>query len=427
MLLLELINPDHWVRDWLSEKDLSEGMVSALTITADIIVLVLIAIISDFITKRLILSLIARIVKRSKNKWDDYFYERKVFQNLAHLVPAILLFYIIPLMFDEVPNIILIVQKLIQLYIIVLIVIVIDKALRAFETLMINDERLVNSPLRTVSQVVRVLTFFIALVVIISLLSGIPIGRLLTVLAGTSAILILVFQDSIVGLLANLQITMYDLMRVGDWVTLNKQGVDGDVIAIDLTTVKIRNFDKTISIVPAKAFVQESFVNWRGMKEEGARRIKRNILIDINSVRFASEADLENFKKVNLVSDYITRKEREIKRYNETLKIDHTLEINGRRQTNIGVYRSYIMNYLGRYPRVDKNFMIMVRQLQPEPQGIPIEVYCFADTTVWAEYEGIQADIFDHLYAATQFFDLRLYQSPSGRDFRHIADNLKNQ
>jgi miniconductance mechanosensitive channel len=308
MLLLELINPDHWVRDWLSEKDLSEGMVSALTITADIIVLVLIAIISDFITKRLILSLIARIVKRSKNKWDDYFYERKVFQNLAHLVPAILLFYIIPLMFDEVPNIILIVQKLIQLYIIVLIVIVIDKALRAFETLMINDERLVNSPLRTVSQVVRVLTFFIALVVIISLLSGIPIGRLLTVLAGTSAILILVFQDSIVGLLANLQITMYDLMRVGDWVTLNKQGVDGDVIAIDLTTVKIRNFDKTISIVPAKAFVQESFVNWRGMKEEGARRIKRNILIDINSVRFASEADLENFKKVNLVSDYITRK-----------------------------------------------------------------------------------------------------------------------
>jgi miniconductance mechanosensitive channel len=130
---------------------------------------------------------------------------------------------------------------------------------------------------------------------------------------------------------------------------------------------------------------------------------------------------------VNLVSDYITRKEREIKRYNETLKIDHTLEINGRRQTNIGVYRSYIMNYLGRYPRVDKNFMIMVRQLQPEPQGIPIEVYCFADTTVWAEYEGIQADIFDHLYAATQFFDLRLYQSPSGRDFRHIADNLKNQ
>jgi miniconductance mechanosensitive channel len=292
MLLLELINPDHWVRDWLSEKDLSEGMVSALTITADIIVLVLIAIISDFITKRLILSLIARLVKRSKNKWDDYFYERKVFQNLAHLVPAILLFYIIPLMFDEVPNIILIVQKLIQLYIIVLIVIVIDKALRAFETLMINDERLVNSPLRTVSQVVRVLTFFIALVVIISLLSGIPIGRLLTVLAGTSAILILVFQDSIVGLLANLQITMYDLMRVGDWVTLNKQSVDGDVIAIDLTTVKIRNFDKTISIVPAKAFVQESFVNWRGMKEEGARRIKRNILIDINSVRFASEADL---------------------------------------------------------------------------------------------------------------------------------------
>lgn len=427
MNLLDVtINPEHWIREWLEGFGLSETLVSSFTIAADIIVLILIALISDFITKRVLLGLIKRIVSRSKTKWDDYFYQRKVFSNLAHLVPAILVFYTIPILFNEIPDTILIIQKFIKLYIIILVVMVINKALRAFEDLMINDERLVNSPLRTVSQVVRVLTFFVAVVLIISLLSGIPAGRLLGILAGTSAILILIFQDSIVGLLANFQITMYDLMRVGDWVTLGKQGVDGDVISIDLTTVKIRNFDKTISIVPAKAFVQESFINWRGMQEEGARRIKRNILIDINSVRFTNDIDLDNFKKVTLVSDYISRRQNEIERYNTQQKVDSTLELNGRRQTNIGIYRSYISHYLERHPRVDQNFMVMVRQLQPEPQGIPIEVYCFANTTVWAEYEQVQADIFDHLYAATQYFDLRLYQSPSGRDFRHIASSLDN-
>ncbi len=427
MLFLDIINPDHWVRDWLTDKDLPENLVTSLTVTADIIILVVIALISDFIAKRVLLGIIKRIVTRSKTKWDDYFYQRKVFRNLAHLVPAILVFFAFPILFEEVPDTILFLQKMVKLYIIILVVIIINKSLRSLEDLMINDERLVNSPLRTVSQVVRVLAFFVAVVLIISLLSGIPAGRLMGILAGTSAILILIFQDSIVGLLANFQITMYDLMRVGDWVTLGKQGVDGDVISIDLTTVKIRNFDKTISIVPAKAFVQESFINWRGMKEEGARRIKRNILIDINSVKFAKPEDLEKYKKVSVVENYISRRENEIQRYNEQYNVDTALEINGRRQTNIGIYRQYVMQYLERHPRVDKNFMVMVRQLQSAPEGVPIEVYCFANTTVWAEYEQIQADIFDHLYAATQYFDLRLYQSPSGQDFRHIATSIDGQ
>ena len=427
MYFLDIINPNHWTRQWLSELGTPEWLIGAITITVDVIALALLAYLTDFITRKVILTIIARVVKRSKTKWDDYFYERRVFRNFAHLLPAILVYYAFPIVFDDVPGSILFLQKLVQIYIIILVVIVINKALRALEDLMINSEKLVNSPLRTVSQVVRVLTFFVALVLIISVLTGIKAANLLGILAGTSAILILIFQDSIVGLLANFQITMYDLLRVGDWVTLSKYEVDGDVIAIDLTTVKVRNFDKTISSVPAKAFVNDAFVNWRGMKEEGARRIKRNILIDINSVGFCSDDDLERFSKVQLVHNYIHEKQQEIDKYNTIHNIDTSYSINGRRQSNIGIYRNYVQKYLERHPRIDTNFMVMVRQLQPTANGIPIEVYCFTNTTVWGEYEVIQADIFDHLFAATEYFGLRLYQAPSGRDFRDIGKGWSAQ
>lgn len=427
MYLLQIINPNHWTRTWLSELGTPEWLTAAITITIDVILLALIAFLTDFIARKVLLNIIARIVKRSKTKWDDYFYERKVFRNLAHLLPAFLVYYAFPFVFDDIPGSILILQKLVQLYIIILVVMVANKALRALEDLAINSEKLVNSPLRTVSQVVRILVFFVAAVLVISVISGIEAAKLLGILAGTSAILILIFQDSIVGLLANFQITMYDLLRVGDWVTLSKYDVDGDVLAIDLTTVKVRNFDKTISSVPAKAFVNDAFINWRGMKEEGARRIKRDILIDINSIAFCSESDLARFAKVQLVQAYITTKQAEIDAYNSKHKIDTGYAINGRRQSNIGVYRNYVQKYLENHPRIDTNFMVMVRQLQPTANGIPIEVYCFTNTTIWADYEVIQADIFDHLFAATSYFGLRLYQAPSGRDFRDLAPQRSAQ
>jgi miniconductance mechanosensitive channel len=424
MYLLEIINPNHWTRSWLSQLNTPEWLTAAITITIDVILLAIIAFLTDFIARKVLLNIITRIVKRSKTKWDDYFYERKVFRNLAHLLPAFLVYYAFPIVFDDIPGTILVLQKLVSLYIIVLVVMVANKALRAFEDLTINSEKLVNSPLRTVSQVVRILVFFVAAVFMISVISGIEAAKLLGILAGTSAILILIFQDSIVGLLANFQITMYDLLRVGDWVTLTKYDVDGDVISIDLTTVKVRNFDKTISSVPAKAFVNDAFVNWRGMKEEGARRIKRNILIDITSIHFCSEADLERFAKVQLVKNYIETKQADIDSFNQSRNIETALPINGRRQTNIGVYRNYIQKYLENHPRIDTNFMVMVRQLQPTANGIPLEVYCFSNTTVWGDYEVIQADIFDHLFAATAFFGLRLYQTPSGSDISGLTARL---
>lgn len=421
MRLLEIVNPHHWTRNWLMNQDLPEWLIAALTITIDVLTLAVIILIADFIARKVFISIVKRIVAKSKTHWDDYFFEQKVFKNLAHLVPAIIAYYSFNLVFDDIPDIIPYLSKATELYIIVVLVITINKALKAFEKLMNEDERYANSSLRIISQIVRILSFFVAAIFVISVLSGVKAASLIGIFAGTSAILILIFQDTIVGLLANFQITMYDLLRVGDWVTLDKYGADGDVMAVDLTTVKIRNFDKTISTVPAKAFVNDSFVNWRGMEEAQGRRIKRNIIIDISSIRFCTDQDLERFSRVGLVKDYVQKKQSEIDRFNTTHNLAAPQDLNGRSQTNIGVYRNYILNYLKDHPSVSNSFTTMVRQLQPTAQGVPIEVYCFADTINWAKYEMIQADIFDHLYVATEKFGLRLYQAPSGSDFHKLV------
>ena len=422
MRLLDIVNPHHWTRNWLLKQDLPEWLIATLTIAVDVITLAIIIFIADFIARKIFISIVKRIVAKSKTHWDDYFYEQKVFRNFAHLVPAIMVYYSLDLVFDDIPSIIPYLRKATELYMIVAVVITVNKALKAFEKLMNEDERYANSSLRIVSQIVRILSFFIAAIFVVSILSGVKAASLIGIFAGTSAILILIFQDTIVGLLANFQITMYDLLRVGDWVTLDKYGADGDVMAVDLTTVKIRNFDKTISTVPAKAFVNDSFVNWRGMKEAQGRRIKRNIIIDISSIRFCSANDLLQFENIGLVKDYVSKKQHEIEQYNTSHNLGSPHELNGRSQTNIGVYRNYILNYLKNHPSISNGFTTMVRQLQPTAQGVPIEVYCFANTTNWAKYELIQADIFDHLYVATAKFGLRLYQAPSGSDFQKLVE-----
>jgi miniconductance mechanosensitive channel len=248
-------------------------------------------------------------------------------------------------------------------------------------------------------------------------------GAILGAFAGTTAILILVFQDSIKGLLANFQIHMYDLVKVGDWITFSKYGVDGDVMSIDLTTVKVQNFDKTLSTIPATAFVSDSFVNWRGMSESGARRIKRNIHIDITSIRHLDTRLADSLREIDLISSFMIERQKEIDKNNEKKATQGSSLLNGRQQTNIGLYRKYIDFYLRNHPEIDNDFTLMVRQLQPTTQGLPLEVYCFSATTEWTEYEAVMADIFDHLYAATRHFDLALFQSPTGADIRSVGNH----
>ncbi|MGA0196169.1 MAG: mechanosensitive ion channel family protein [Schleiferiaceae bacterium] len=415
------MNTLHWTTDFLIKQGVREDFVHWIALGIDIILLVLISWVADFIARRILLSVIHTLVKRSKATWDDYFFEQKVFKNLAHLVPAWIVYTSVPIIFNDVPGAIPFLEKLVVLYVIVLGVSLVNRTLRALENWTTMTSKYANSPIRTISQVIRILAFFGAVIAVISILTGTKAGNILGALAGTTAIIILVFQDSIKGLLANFQIHMYDLIKVGDWITFSKYGVDGDVVSIDLTTVKVQNFDKTVSTVPATAFVSDSFVNWRGMSESGARRIKRNIHIDITSIRHLDEGLADSLREIDLIHDFMVQRQSEIDTNNQKKGIKGASKLNGRRQTNIGLYRKYVEFYLNNHPGIHHDFTLMVRQLQPTTEGLPIEVYCFTNTIVWQEYEGIMADIFDHLYAATRHFDLALFQSPTGADVRAIT------
>ena len=411
----------HWASDWLRQQHVSEYWIEWIVLGIDIFLLALISLLADFLSRKILVRVIHTAVKRTKATWDDYFFEQNVFKNLAHLVPAGIVYQSLPFVFNDVPKVIPVIEKLIILYTIVLGVSLINRTLRALENWLSQNDKYTNTPVRTISQVVRLLAFFAAAIAVLSLLTGTSAGAILGAFAGTTAILILVFQDSIKGLLANFQIHMYDLVKVGDWITFSQYGVDGDVLSIDLTTVKVKNFDKTISTVPATAFVSDSFVNWRGMADTGARRIKRNIHIDITSIRHLDEGLKDSLQEIDLISGFMAARQQEIDETNSAKATKGASLLNGRRQTNIGLYRKYIEFYLKSHPSINTEHTLMVRQLQPTTEGIPVEVYCFTNTTDWAIYEGIMADIFDHLYGATRHFDLALFQKPTGADVREIG------
>ncbi len=410
----------HWATDWLANKNINPEWIEWISLGIDLIILIVISLLADFLSRRILISVIHAAVKRSKATWDDYFFEQRVFKNLAHLVPAGIVYQSLPYVFNDVPAVIPFLEKIIVIYFLVLMVSLINRTLRALENWLSQNDKYTNTPIRTISQVMRLLAFFGTAIALISLLTGTSAGSVLGAFAGTTAILILVFQDSIKGLLANFQIHMYDLVKVGDWVTFSKYGVDGDVLSIDLTTVKVKNFDKTISTVPAIAFVSESFVNWRGMDDSGARRIKRNINIDITSIRHLDQGLSDALKEIDLIRLFMEKRQDEIDDVNTSRNIAGASLLNGRRQTNIGLYRRYIEFYLERHPNIHTDHMSMVRQLQPTTEGIPVEVYCFTTTTEWNEYENIMSDIFDHLYAETRHFDLALFQKPTGADVRSL-------
>ena len=412
----------HWASQWLANQNVDERYIEWVALGIDVVLLALLSLLADFISRRILVSIIHAAVKRTKATWDDYFFEQKVFKGLAHLVPAAIVFNSLAYILSDVPRMIPYFEKAVVVYTIILVVTVVNRTLRALENWLSQNEKYTNTPIRTISQVVRLLAFFGAAIALISILTGTSAGAILGAFAGTTAILILVFQDSIKGLLANFQIHMYDLVKVGDWITFSKYGVDGDVLSIDLTTVKVKNFDKTVSTVPATAFVQDSFVNWRGMSESGARRIKRNIHIDITSIRHLDEGLMDALKEIDLIAAFMNKRQGEIDNDNAGKDMKGASLLNGRRQTNIGLYRKYIEFYLSNHSGINNDFTLMVRQLQPTTEGIPIEVYCFTATTEWAVYEGIMSDIFDHLYAATRHFDLALYQKPTGADMRAIAN-----
>ena len=407
------INPGHWTRDFLSQYDLPSSLVAFTTIAVDLLVLLIASWLMDFIIRKIVLTALSRLVKRSNIIWDDHFLKEKVFQAAIHLIPLLAVRAFIPLVFAETESWIAPLENLLSALIIYQAVITVNRAAKATVHVLENHEKYVNKPVKSLQTLVQVISWFVGLLAIISVFTGTSLGTLMGAMAGTTAILMLIFQDAITGLLANFQITMFDLVRKGDWITFNKYGVDGDVISVDLTTVKVRNFNKTISTVPSKAFVSDSFINWRGMESSEVRRIKRHLVLDLDSVSFCSDALIEDLKGIERVRDYIGTRLDEIQAENKAKGVDKSRNLNGRHLTNIGIYRMYIEAYLKEHPMVSGEHSLMVRQLQAGATGVPLEIYCFSKEIRWVQYEAIVSSLFDHLMAAAPAFGLRLYQSPS--------------
>ncbi len=418
--MLEIFNRGHWARNWFIEKGANAETASWLTFALDVILLILICLIIDFIARRLILGVVKRYVKKSSNPYDDIFLERKVFQALAHLVPAIVFWRALPVLVGDLNISISWLRILITIAMIVLVMMVVVRFLRALRDIGQKMPRFQDKPVGSYVQVAMLTAYILAGIFILSLLIG---KSPLTILAGfgaATAVLLLVFKDTILGLVASIQISANDMVRIGDWVTMDKYGADGNVLEITLTTVMVRNFDKTITTVPTYAFISDSFRNWRGMQAMGIRRIKRALYIDLGSIQFVDDAMRDRFLKFQRVKDFVIQRQQEIDKFNAENEVDTSEMINGRRMTNVGVFRRYAIEFIKSRPKIAEDPAVMVRQLEPTDQGLPLEVVAFSTDIEWANFEGIQADIFDHLLAAADRFGLRIYQSPSGTDVRFL-------
>jgi miniconductance mechanosensitive channel len=408
---------------WLTETLGLNSLASDILVVGSIILIVfLLAWLSDFLSKRILLRIINRAVRKTKSTWDDIFLESHVFERIAHIAPAIVIYYSVNLIPAEYASIASFVRSATMIYMLLMALLMIDSVINSFYLIYQKQPISKTRSIKGYVQVVKIAVYFIIIISILSIILNRPLTKLLTGLGALAAVLILVFKDTILGFVASIQLSANKMVQVGDWISIPKYNADGDVIDISINTVKVRNWDKTISTIPTYALVSDSFQNWRGMTESGGRRIKRSISIDMKSVKFCTPEDLEKFRKINALQEYLSKKQKELQAYNEKHDIDNSVLVNGRRLTNLGVFRAYVEEYLRRNDKISKELTFLIRQLQPNDKGIPIEIYVFSKDQNWVNYEGIQSDIFDHLLAVIPEFGLSVFQSPTGEDFKHLVN-----
>lgn len=387
--------------------------------------IVAIAFVSDFVCRQLLLRVVKRIVARTKATWDDILFEDRVLRRLCHIVPPVLIYFLLPLAFPPESGTVESVLKLLLIYVIAVVLRFVNAFLKALHDVADQKEELQGKPLKGLMQTGQVIAFFVCVILIVSILIDKSPARLLAGLGASAAILMLVFKDSIMGLVSGIQLTANDMLHVGDWIAMSKYGVNGRVTEVTLNTVKVRNWDNTIVTVPPYLLVSDSFQNWRPMQDSGGRRVMRSVSIDMNSVRFCTLEMLDRFRKIRLLRDYIDETERMIAVSNEASGVEDDPElVNGLHQTNLGVFRAYLERYLRSLAGVNQDMMLMVRQLQPTEKGLPVELYFFSKVTEWTVYEKVQADVFDHVLAVIPKFDLRVFQNPAGSDVRDLKGEI---
>ncbi len=394
---METIN--NGLMTWLQQLGVAEG--SFLTVQRIVVIaaILLIAYVLDMICRKVVMPGVRKVTAKTQITWDDYLLNDDVLNNVCHLIPPVVVYALIPFAFPHEPALLEFILKICWIYITVVGMKLVCAFLTSLYTISSEHEKLKNHSMKGFYQMIKLIVICIGSIIIISTLIDKDPIAILTGLGAGTAILMLVFQDTIKGLVAGVQLTANDMLRPGDWITMPKYGADGDVIEVTLTTVKVRNWDKTITTVPPYALVNDSFQNWRGMFDMGGRRVKRSINIDMNTVRFCTEEELAEFKKQPWMEGF---------------------EETGKEEVNLYIFRHYVMYYLKHHPKVHQELIMTVRQLQPTAQGIPIELYFFSANTAWLRYEHLQAEVFDHVLAMLHKFDLKVFQSPTGLDLQKL-------
>ncbi|WP_420489129.1 mechanosensitive ion channel family protein, partial [Neobacillus vireti] len=404
----------------LLDLEMTPSIARYLSLVIMIFFIATLCIIANFITRKVVYRVVTRIVATTKNTWDDMLLERRVFQKLSHIVPALIIYYFAA----TFPGKRHLIEKGAVAYLIIMGLIVITTILNAINDIYKTFEISKIRPIKGYIQVINIIVITIGIILLIAHLIGKSPLIFLSGIGALSAVLLLVFRDSLLGLVAGIQLAANDMVRVGDWIEMSKYGADGDIIDISLNTVKVQNWDKTVSMIPSYALISDSFINWRGMQNSGGRRIKRSLFIDTSSISFCTEEMIEKFKNIHYLTEHIINREREIAEFNARHEINRSNPVNGRALTNIGVFRAYISNYLQHHPGINLEMTLMVRQLAPTEHGLPLEIYAFSNDTKWAVYETVQADIFDHLFAVAKQFGLCIFQNPSGNDLKAMAADL---
>lgn len=406
------------IEKWVSNLEIQTGNNQFLVITIYFILVVIVSFIAYQLAKYILTTVLRRVSVKTKTEWDDILVKHHVFRRLANLIPAAIILAFIPDIFKGHEWWMNFSQTLVNIYIIITILLTLDASLNSFSDIYQGFRIAKTKPIKGYVQILKVIIYFLGGILIISTIIGKSATGILTGLGAATAILMFIFKDPILGLVGSIQLSANDMVRPDDWIAVEKHKADGVVIDMNLTSVKVQNWDMTITNIPTYSLVSDSFVNWRGMQESGGRRIMRSVNLDMKSIRFSTPEMIEKFKRIRILKDYIEEKEKEISEYNKRHDIDTSEIVNLRRQTNVGVFRRYLLEYLKNHPDVNQDMIIQVRQLPPTEKGLPMEIYCFSAKQAWVEYEKVQSEIFDHILTVIPEFGLSVFQSPSGEDFR---------
>ena len=410
----------NFIKELLESKGMTSFWASSINLIVSLFFIAIIAFFLDIILRKIIIKTFIVFSIKTKSTFDDFLVKSNFPKYIAHIIPLFFLKITIPFVTDNYTVLLRFINIALNVYAVLLIVYVIRSFLRSTQAYLRTKEQYRDKPLESYMQVIMLFFWGIAIIFIVYELTGKDILSFAT-LGAASAVILLIFKDTILGFVASIQVSVNDIVRIGDWITYNKFGADGAVTDINLATVKVQNWDNTYTTIPTYSLISDSFQNWRGMEDSGGRRIKRSVFIKQQSISFLTPEKIEQYKKIQLVKSYIEHKQREVDKFNSADHIDKSVLINGRNQTNFGVFRKYLDAYLHENSAVSKELFLMVRQLAPTTKGIPLEIYCFSKDKRWQNYEAIMSDIFDHVIASVPYFDLEIFEEPTGKDFTNFT------